>query len=183
MSLAIKEEARMIEVYPEKDLAFILFHKNNLPIKPEPKLIHSGHRLKTGAEMGWCGFPSVAPSRQNCFFSGHVSAYISDKDSYLVDGVAINGVSGGPAFYVTESEPFETRIAGVINAYVPNRIAGELLPGLAIVRSVNPYRETLENIKSIDQAKKQARENINPSLPLPSKELGDTGEPRQGKTE
>jgi|SRR5689334_21046268 len=165
-SLVLKDEIRAIEVYPGKDLAFIFFHKNKFPIKPAPKLIVAGHSLKPGAQMGWCGFPAVAPSRQLCFFSGHVSAYLSDGESYLVDGVAINGVSGGPAFYVTESDPFETRLAGVITAYVPNRIAGESLPGLSIVRTVEPYRATLERLQSVDQAKEEAKKKSEP-LPPP----------------
>jgi hypothetical protein len=43
---------------------------------------------------------------------------------YLVDGVAINGVSGGPVF------DDRCHLAGLVSAYLPNRVApNTTLPG------------------------------------------------------
>jgi len=91
------------------------------------------------------------------FFSGHISCYRENEDDYLVDGNAINGVSGGPAFYV-DSKTSETKICGVVTAYIPNRATGEALPGLCVVTSVEPYQEDLKKLRSIDDAKKKAEE-------------------------
>ncbi len=93
-------------------------------------------RLVPGEEIGWCGYPAVAP-RTLCFFSGRVSAWLEEELGYLVDGVAINGVSGGPAFVHEESTP--AVLVGVVTAYIPNRATGEALPGVSLVRAINPY--------------------------------------------
>lgn len=96
----LKSDNRAIFVYPKQDLAIILFNKEDLPLSiGAPKLVPSGFTLKPGLEVGWCGFPVIA-SNTLCFFAGYVSCYLTNEESYLVDGVAINGVSGGPAFYL-----------------------------------------------------------------------------------
>lgn len=83
-----------------------------------------------GVELGWLGFPRVA-SDQLCFFSGRVSAI--REDHFLVDGTAIHGVSGGPAFCITEDGP---KLLGSITAYLPNRVEEDItLPGLSLVTS------------------------------------------------
>jgi hypothetical protein len=167
-SILLKSDKRAIIVYPKQDLAFILFDKKNLSIDINaPKLVPSGKHLKPGVELGWCGFPSIAPN-DLCFFSGYVSCYLSKEKSYLVDGVAINGVSGGPAFYIS-SISNEYIIGGVISAYLPNRIIGQTLPGVCFVSSVEEYQSTLVKLKSLDDAKQTAKkqkvktenENIN----------------------
>ena len=78
-------------------------------------------------------------------------------ESYLVDGVAINGVSGAPAFFI-DPKTSELKICGVISNYYPNRSTGEALPGLSMIRSVMTYRETLKSLKTIDEANEKARE-------------------------
>ncbi|MDP3057370.1 MAG: hypothetical protein Q8N37_02510 [bacterium] len=128
-----------------------------MPILPKPlSLISKGHTVKQGVEVGWCGFPSVAID-QLCFFAGYISCPIRQEESYLVDGVAINGVSGGPAFYIDPLTK-EPKFFGVISAYRANRATGEALPGLCIVRSVNSYQSTLEQINSIEEAKRKEEE-------------------------
>lgn len=157
-SLLIKEEDRAILRYPEKDLAFILFHKKELPIdKSSPALIDENKQLKQGVEVGWCGFPSVAPPNKLCFFAGHISCPIREEDSFLVDGVAINGVSGGPVFYIEEASN-KIKFAGVISEYWANRTAGETRPGLSYARSVEPYQATLASLKSLDEARNKEEE-------------------------
>jgi hypothetical protein len=80
-----------------------------------------------GAQLGWLGFPSIVWP-ELCFFQGSLSGYLSEPYAYLVDGVAINGVSGGPAFNN------EGTVFGVVQSYIPNRPTKELtLPGLMAV--------------------------------------------------
>jgi len=57
--------------------------------------------LPIGVEVGWLGYPAIGPWTL-CFFRGNVSA--RQEASYLIDGVAINGVSGGPVFYSTPTD-------------------------------------------------------------------------------
>ena len=171
-SKVLKVESRVIWAYPDKDLAFIIFGKEALPIaETPPKLIDPKTTLKQGVEIGWLGFPSVAPPNELCFFAGYTSAYLKQSVSYLVDGVAINGVSGGPAFYSAPGSG-EPRICGVVTAYMPNRTYGESLPGLCIVRSVEPYQETLQKLKSLDEAveKKAEEEEKGQNAPLQQQE-------------
>lgn len=77
-----------------------------------------------GADLGWLGFPSVVWP-QLCFFRRSLSAYQPNPPAYLVDGVAINGVSGGPAFND------EGVVFGLVQCYIPNvRPEKMALPGL-----------------------------------------------------
>lgn len=148
---------RAIYAYPDKDLAFIIFQNSDLPLKEEtPKLIEAQKLLDQGSEIGWSGFPVVSPN-DLCFFAGHISCYLPNIQSYLVDGVAINGVSGAPAFFI-DSKSSELKICGVISNYFPNRATGEVLPGLSMIRSVETYQETLKNLKSVDEASEKAKE-------------------------
>ena len=84
------------------DTAVIIFAKGKIPF-PEDTLIFLSEKKyrKAGNEIGWVGFPSVSPNNL-CFFTGRISCWINDLRTYLVDGVAINGVSGGPVFYRTK---------------------------------------------------------------------------------
>ena len=89
-------------------------------------------------------------------FAGNISARQEWRHAYLIDGVAINGVSGGPVMYSTEAEGVQ--IVGSISAYVSNRATGETLPGLAIARDVSYLHDTISKIKSLDEASKQKKE-------------------------
>lgn len=151
----LKSDERAIFTFPGKDLAFILFNKKDLPeVSAVPELVQKDSYLKRGVGIGWCGFPAVA-SNELCFFSGHVSCYLEKENSYLVDGVAINGVSGGPAFFIPDGhETFV--IGGVVTAYIPNRVTGETLPGVCFVSSVESYLKTLEELKSLEDAQQKA---------------------------
>jgi len=154
-SLILKGDpsSRVIFAYQKEDLAFIVFPQKDLKIKPEnPDLMQEGYHLFQGNEIAWCGFPSVAKNKL-CFFAGHISCYIEESKIYLIDGVVINGVSGGPVFY----ENIKTKkpeICGVVTNYAPNRISGETLPGLGVVRKVDLYQKTLKTLKSLDEARR-----------------------------
>jgi len=152
--MVLRESDRAIIVLEEKDLAFILCPTGDIPVQPGwPRLIPQGKTIRQGVQIGWCGFPAVAP-QDLCFFAGHVSCILKAQDSYLVDGVAINGVSGGPAFLPVDKDQFI--LGGMVSAYIPNRATGESLPGVCVVRSIGPYQEMLKEFKTIEQAQIEA---------------------------
>jgi hypothetical protein len=111
-------------------------------------VIPEGKIKKVGVELGWVGFPAVSP-RSLCFFSGRVSARMRNDKTYLVDGVAINGVSGGPAFSCSGNA---VELVGVVSAYIANRATGEILPGLAVVQDVHQFQVLAKQLKSLDEA-------------------------------
>jgi hypothetical protein len=108
---------------------------------------------------------SAIPKASLCFFSGHISAWLEPDEAYLVDGVAINGVSGGPAFIP------ERMLIGVVSAYIPNRATGELLPGLAVVRGVQQFHDITDGFRSLDEAK---AEETPPTAPPPPVAEGES---------
>ena len=143
-------------IFPDysKDTAGIVFQREEiafpdatLPLAPQ------GKYLKVGIEIAWVGFPAVAPEDM-CFFSGRVSHYRDGMGTYLVDGVAINGVSGGPAFW---NGGDRITLIGVLSAYIANRATGETLPGVSVVTSVEPFHGLSKAVKNVDEAKRKER--------------------------
>jgi hypothetical protein len=148
-------------IFPDgtKDTAAIVFQKGDLPFPETPLgLSPEGKFLVVGNEIGWLGFPAVAPG-DICFFSGRVSNYRQSSKEYLVDGVAINGVSGGPAFWNGGNR---VTLMGVMAAYIANRATGETLPGLAVVSDIEQFHELSKMFKSVDEAK---RKELAPEAP------------------
>jgi hypothetical protein len=95
-----------------------------------PPLLPHNRKVKQGADLGWLGYPGIAGSKLS-FFAGVLSSYLDQPPGYLVDGVAINGVSGGPAF------TREGAIVGIVSSYLPNWIdKTTALPGLVTLVSV-----------------------------------------------
>lgn len=151
-SILLRPAERAIFPDEAKDTAGIVFQKGELPFPEKPLgLAPEGKFLIVGNEIGWLGFPAVAPG-DLCFFSGRVSNYRSKSKEYLVDGVAINGVSGGPAFW---NGGKRVTLIGVMAAYIANRATGETLPGLAVVSNVDQFHELSKLFKSVDDAKKK----------------------------
>lgn len=152
----LKEENRIIITYPEQDLAFILFNPWEELEWDDWASLLIWHTLNTWAQVWWFWFPVVQPNKL-CFFSWHISAYLEDLQSYLVDWVAINWVSWWPAFFILE---WEIKFFGVISAYIPNKSTWEPLPWLAVVRSVESYKDDLEALKKedIDSVQKVSEE-------------------------
>lgn len=97
----LKEEDRFILGDADNDSAVILFPPEKLGL-PQGliDLLPTESKLPIGADVGWLGFPALGGNTL-CFFSGNVSAREDSQHSYLIDGVAINGVSGGPVIYST----------------------------------------------------------------------------------
>jgi hypothetical protein len=95
-------------------------------------------------------------TRHSGFFSGAISASHIAKKSYLIDGVAINGVSGGPVFHCPDSD--KVQIIGCVSAYHANRATGETLPGLLRAQDVSHFHGVAKHVQSIDQANVKKKE-------------------------
>lgn len=151
-TLLLRPGKRAININPTIDTASIVFSNSEfeLPDSILP-LITRGYHLKPGVELGWLGFPAI-PKAELCFFSGRISAYQESNFTYLVDGVAINGVSGGPAFRPTIDT---AELIGLVSAYIPNRATGDILPGLSVVLDVTEYHDLAKRFRSADEAKQQ----------------------------
>lgn len=154
----LKEADRIVFPDEETDSAVILLRSGELEIPQDSiPLLPNSVSLAIGTEVGWLGFPALAPSSL-CFFSGNVSARQEWRHAYLIDGVAINGVSGGPVVYSTPTDGVQ--IIGTISAYVSNRATGDTLPGLSIARDVSHFHETVSTIKSMDEAREQKKKQV-----------------------
>ena len=151
-TVLLREPQRAISLFEETDLASLILETGDFPFPETPlQLVDQNHFLKPGVEIGWLGFPAVARSTLS-FFGGRISAYIEEQSSYLIDGVAINGVSGGPAFRLYGDR---VELMGVVSAYIANRATGETLPGVAVVRDVERLHEVLADFRSLDEAKEE----------------------------
>lgn len=161
---------RVIFLDAARDSASILIKGNALKL-PESvlPLMDSSKVIRVGVEVAWIGFPSVAHP-ELCFFKGAVSAFLIDKDCYLIDGVAINGVSGGPVFsnYVDGAGNTSLTLIGSISAYVSNRVGGATLPGLLRAQDISPFQETVRTIKSLDEGRKKEEEAAKAADQAPS---------------
>lgn len=152
-SILIRPKDRAIFLDENHDTAAIVtrrdhfsFPQNVLDLSPE------GHHVKIGIEVGWVGFPALSAS-DLCFFSGRISSLLIRERAYLVDGVAIHGVSGGPAFHIYPTG--KVVFMGVVSAYVPNRATGESLPGLSVIRDVIQFQDLIKWFQDMDQAKEK----------------------------
>jgi hypothetical protein len=153
-TLLLKPPERAIKVHTEMDLAFVVFDKEDLPLQQVSiPLIPEDTVLKQGIQTGWCGFPAMAP-RDLCFFSGVISCYLHNENSYLVDGVAINGVSGGPSFYVNDER--EVNLCGIVSEYRPNVASGVVLPGVCVFRAIGPYYQQIKAFRTLEEAMKKS---------------------------
>jgi hypothetical protein len=126
---------------PEGDTALICAPTREPLVEPSALLpIPLETMLPRGADVGWLGFPGLAYP-ELCFFRGVVSGYSERPPIYLIDGVAINGVSGGPAFDRTGL------LIGLVSAYVPNQLdERRTLPGLMILTPLNMVRLWMQEI-------------------------------------
>lgn len=137
--------ANHIGFYPLGDVRYdtallvLEMEKNLFDERELMPLFPSDSVLARGAEIGWLGFPGIVEP-ELCFFQGHISGYLSDPLTYLVDGVAINGVSGGPAF------DNRCHAIGIVSEYRPNTLSeGRTLPGLVGLVPINAIRYWMEN--------------------------------------
>jgi hypothetical protein len=151
MSVLFRAHERAIHLAPEIDSAAIVINRNELPLPDQTlPLIERDYFIKPGVEIGWVGFPAIHPS-EACFFSGRISRYSAQRKQYLVDGVAINGVSGGPTFRLNVGTP---ELIGIVSAYIANRATGDTLPGLAIIQDVSQFYDIAQRFRNYDEAKR-----------------------------
>ncbi|MCK9604616.1 MAG: trypsin-like peptidase domain-containing protein [Candidatus Omnitrophica bacterium] len=139
-----------------RDAATIIVNAELLPFPATIlPLLASNHHLKIGVEVGWAGFPAISPNNF-CFFSGPISFFLENESTYLIDGVAINGVSGGPVFRKLSKEQAQPELVGIVSAYRANRRATDTLPGLLVAQDITPVHEHLQQMNSLDEAQEKA---------------------------
>lgn len=153
----LKGGDRIIYKDDKTDSAVVIFPKGAFPFPVELIKLHpTGSPISIGIEVCWLGFPQIQ-SNTLCFFSGNISAWQENRKAYLIDGVAISGVSGGPVLYGTETEGVQ--IVGTISAYTASRVYGEALPGLSIAQDVSHFHDVINRVRSIDEATKKELED------------------------
>ena len=144
---------RFIFTQWKTDSAVILFDRSNLEI---PDLLIPlrpiDAPISIGVEVGWLGFPAIEPYTL-CFFAGPVSARQDSSKAYLIDGVAINGVSGGPVLFSSTTDGVQ--FVGVVSAYHASRARGEALPGLLVAQDVSHFHGVIQEIRSMEDAAKK----------------------------
>jgi hypothetical protein len=154
--LFLKAEERVIFLDRSTDSAIVLFLKREFELPESPiGLLPMEQPCGIGVDIGWLGFPAIEPNTL-CFFAGTISARQGNSKAYLIDGVAINGVSGGPVFHSPTSA--EVQIIGCVSAYHANRVTGETLPGLLRAQDVSHFHEITKFVRSFDEANAKKRE-------------------------
>ena len=111
--------ARAVSVSRQQDVAYIACAEGSLelPTAALPLTVEGGE-LQIGTPIGWLGYPGGAGLANTlCYFGGSVSAFVPSEAAYLVDGVVIHGVSGGPAFWVDPDDGNQT-LVGVASGVV-----------------------------------------------------------------
>jgi hypothetical protein len=153
-SKLLKEADRIIFTDDDTDSAMILFNPSDFDFPEELISLRPKDAVITiGNEVSWLGYPGIYEWTL-CFFSGCVSA--NRKNSYLIDGVAINGVSGGPVLYSSDADGVQ--IVGSVSAYRANRQRGDTLPGLLIAQDVSHFHSVIQVFKNLDDAKRKKAE-------------------------
>lgn len=154
--LFLKESEYIIFSDGKTDSAVILFQKPTFDLPSELiELIPLDTPLSIGNEVSWLGFPGIEPYTL-CFFSGNISAWQDFRKAYLIDGVAINGVSGGPVTYLHSTDG--VKVVGIVSAYRANRAAGDTLPGLLYAQDVSHFHSVIHKIRSLDDANRKKKE-------------------------
>jgi hypothetical protein len=155
MNTAFSSATDQIGFYPLGEITYdtaLAVVRTGAPLVSENELLPllpSESMLARGSEIGWLGFPGITKP-ELCFFHGHISGYLADPPAYLVDGVAINGVSGGPVF------DNRAHVIGLVSAYLPNRIdQNTTLPGVMVVVSINAIRNWMEHVLGARVLKKK----------------------------
>jgi hypothetical protein len=152
----LSAQNRVVILDRSNDSAIVLFLKGDFDLPEAPiALLPMDQPCPIGSDIGWLGFPVIEPHTL-CFFSGAVSARQADRKAYLIDGVAINGVSGGPVFHCPT--PDKVQIIGCVSAYHANRATGEALPGLLWAQDVSHFQSTAAAIRNLDEANRKKRE-------------------------
>ena len=164
-SIFLSHDCRFILSRDEHDSSLILFSfsdiDNQLDFPDTPiRLMPVKGSVRVGVEVAWIGYPNLRKLiNEKCFFFGRISA--QDIKSFFIDGVAINGVSGGPVFYLHEDG--HPLIIGTISAYMPN-LSDDThpYPGLSVAESISNLYTVADQLKSIEEARENKRKEDQP---------------------
>jgi hypothetical protein len=145
------------------DSAAILVNKAGLSLPSDclPIWNFSGE-IPIGTNVGWLGFPQVVDQGvlNPSFFSGNISNVFQHLKQYAIDGVAINGVSGGPLF--CQSEADTPLVIGTISSYVPNTLATggveKSLPGISVAHSFSSFKDVVVELKDMETVEETIEE-------------------------
>jgi hypothetical protein len=147
-ALLLQGSDRIILLDGSTDSAVVLFSKRELQLPEVPiALVPVSEPRGIGVDVGWLGYPDLEPNAL-CFFSGTVSHHLADRKAYLIDGVALSGVSGGPVIYVPSAGT--AQIIGTVSAYY--HANKSTLPGLLVAQGVSHFHGVAEHVRSIDEA-------------------------------
>ena len=157
----LSHDDRVIDIDVSRDSACLVLSRHmfiaasiDLPEYALP-MVESGKYIPIGNKVAWLGYPGIALPKL-CLFTGMLSAFDHQTDSYLIDGVAINGVSGGPVFFRSKEVANEIRlplVIGTVSAYMPNRYRGESLPGMASAQDITPFYNIVNSLRTFDEAR------------------------------
>ena len=164
----LKKKERFIDMDLKHDTAAVIFPSQNTDLGfPDAILpfIEEGNHYRVGVDIGWIGFPAISPDHL-CFFNGRISCWLENEKYYLVDGVAINGVSGGPAFVISDDN--KIKLMGLVSSYIPNQATGISMPGLCVIRDVLHARKSAQMVKNVEEASKKATIEQLPQPPASS---------------
>jgi hypothetical protein len=186
--ILLKEADRVIlpDPDPRKDSAVIIMPTAKIPAKfklpetPVP-LFPAEKYLRVGINVGWLGYPVISDNAL-CFFTGNVSAWRNKTEEYLIDGVVINGVSGGPVLCSRGGEAPALEIIGAITAYISNRATGATLPGLSVAQDISHFQRVVTSLTTQEEATQKKKEQgeaeptiaPEPPTPLPSPNEGNS---------
>lgn len=135
-ALSLFHPDREVIIENQRDRAAIIFDSDRLPLPTTAlPLAADGVPLDVGQSVCWLGFPHIA-AEHVCFFGGYVSAFLPASSEYLVDGVSIPGLSGGPVLLRVRDADAPV-VVGILTAYKPG--GAEPLPGVAVVADVRNF--------------------------------------------
>ena len=168
--LITQSDGESIHLYPHDrwivprlnngDSAAIVVRKENFKIPENLIPLQEDTTISIGSSIGWLGYPVLIDKGiiQPSFFSGVISNIFPVTDQYVIDGVSIHGVSGGPVFYLS-NDCSGSFIIGSISSYHVNRVpVGENMeswPGLLISHNVSVFKPLIEHLKTLEDAKNQ----------------------------
>lgn len=148
-SIILRPDVRAI-FFGDLDSAVIVFSTTAFPfsfsLDKLPKFSES--IVPIGNTVSWMGFPCISPDTL-CLFKGIISANVKgDCNAYLIDGVSINGVSGGPIVFINTDG--DIKVIGIVNSYGVNRSTGESLPGLLYAQDVSSFDKVVHDLNSLN---------------------------------
>lgn len=169
--LITQSDGKSLRLYPhdrwvvprlnDGDSAAIVVRKEGFTIPNKLIPLQDEHAIPIGSKIGWLGYPGLIDPNivQPSFFSGVVSnIFTHPLNQYVIDGVSIHGVSGGPVFYLSENGK-DSFIIGSISSYHVNRVPVggnmESWPGLLLSHNVSAFKPVIEHLETLEEAKNQ----------------------------